>query len=767
MTNFKMGDGEAQYITHTSHTSHRAAKLYSGVQRIDCKTRRRKGRALKEKLRQAQHNTVSTEREPWLTEVVSVNEVDIIEPSVLVHIEEVYSGSDEKQTLPSVLPLLQTKFPHATEQDAKLIAPLFDSSKSTVTLSSETPLKYLIIPLLLGASKLMIFVSSSVTRRESFLYNVNTRRQTNESQKSYGIHWGYEFKSFSEYVPFTNVSYYYSTERIETYRRALWKNISRAMVTMIDEDLISAIAISYQDFLSGTFHHFFSILKSTLYQLFLDWDLRFKDIALERASILYKHIKQIVVIERVQVTNYNMYAHLELRKIYAKTFSEGVHRFTKDKNMIEKSSTLCVTDSQHILYPNKNTNTVENGLLCVYLHSLMNTQSIEHLSLSTDHEPFDLSKIDTMLIDCIAIPVQAIIDNLCLYCGVSMLIGLKSVIQIVSPNTVLQHIQRVVTRSLVTSLYGSLITNLLLSQIQTTNSNQNDNRNGDFIIFSFKRLRSQLIFLTGLMCPPLEPSLWWDSIFDISGYMGLCLQSFGEESYTYKLLGSMKQSNIERKYPVCKWVKQACDLEDTPERFSISTLLCILSNSMPDGIPLDYINLQHHLATIHDTESHVVCYPRYNELPPCIVFIKTPAKDCNHATVCDWHLSKTVANLKADLDSLLTELVENHDKDFRASVLSTYSTFKNSIDTYPLVDAWEKRVSALQQSTGTEYNPVAACLALLADDSLSSTQFYASITLKISLQNFASCTTDHYNMFTKTARNISEAIDHFFVRLNI
>lgn len=716
---------------------------------------------MKEKLRQAQHITSSTELDPWLTEVVPVDEVDIVEPEVLVQIERARPGSSEKQTPASALPLLQTKFPCATEQDAELVAPLFDSSRSTIVLSSETPLKYLIMPLLLGSPKMIIFVSSSGTRRESFLYSVNARKQENGAQKSYGIHWGYGFKSFSEYVPFADVLYYCSTERIEAYRRALWKNIPRAVADMIDQGFISAIAVSYQDFLSSTFHHFLSVLKTTLHQLILDWDSRFKDIALRHASTLCKPTKQIIVIERAQLTGRDAYTHLEFKQIYAKTFSEGAHIFANGRGTVEASSILCVLDSANMLHPGKPLNTVENGMLCVHLQSLMDTQTIEYLALSAEHEPFDLSKVDTLLLGCINVSPQFIINNLCMYCGVSVLRGLTSVVRIVSPNIVLQHVQHVLNRALMAALYGPLIANLLSSQMQSTNDNQNEH----YIILSFQRLRSQLTFLTGLKRPPIDACLWWDAASDIAAYMNLRLHSFGQELYTYKLLGSTKQSSIERKYPVCQWIKQACELEDTPKHFTMGTLLCLLSSSTPDGVPRDHAGLEHHLATIHDTEPHVVCCPCYGDLPPCILFSGTSAKRPEYATIDDWYFSKTLGCLKADLDSLLTELVENHSKEFRDSVLLEHSNIDKYIEASPSTKIWRERVSAIQQATGMEYNPIAACVALLADDSLGSHQLYVLITLKISLEDFLGRATNHCSLFTKAARNIMGIVDHFFVQL--
>ena len=744
--------GDARYITHTSHTSHRAAKLYSGVQRIDCKTRRRKGHALKKKLQQARQASLSVDLDPWLNEVIPVAEVDIVEPEVLVQVEGAHPESTEKQVAAGVLPLLQTKFPHATEHDAELVAPLFDSSKPLVTLSSEAPLKYLIMPLLLGSPKVMLLVSSSSTRRASFLYSINTRRRANGSQKSYGIHWNYRLKSLSEYVPFADISYYCSAERIEACRRALWKNLPRAMADMIDTEFVSAIAVSYQDFLSNTFRHFLSLLKTTLHQVVLDWDSRFRDIALEQISALCNLVRQIVVIERVVTAGPEAYTHLKVEHVHASTFSEGVRRFSENRRFTEMSSILCVVDSVNILHPNKNT-VMENGILCIDIQTLLETWYIEYLALSVEYEPFDLTQIDTLLLGCIAIPTERVIDKICLHYGCSALRGLTSVIQIVSVDVVFRHINRLLVRNITLILYGSLIANLLSSQLGSITGNS--------IALSFQRLKSQLTFLTGLAAPPLEACLWWDAVSSIAASLKLCLHGFGQELYTYKLLGSMKQVTIERKYPVCQCIKQACELSNAPDCFTVGTLLCLLSSSTPDGVPLDYAGLEGHLAIIHDAESQVVCCPRYDELPPCILFSQVSTERSGSTSISGWYITKVLEALKLSLSSLATDLAKKCDEALQASVYSEYANFNKHARTISLGGIWRERVSAIQQTTGKEYNPIAACVSLLAEDSADGHPLHAISALKISLDYAA----DQCNPFTEAAGHIMWLINDFFTRL--
>lgn len=750
-----MGDGEARYIAYVSHTSQRAAKLYSGVQRVECKTRRRKGRALKEKLRQARCAASSADLDPWLTEVVPVAEVDIVEPDVLVQVEGARLELTERQAPVSVLPLLQTKFPHATERDAELVAPLLDSVRPIISLSTEVPLKYLMLPLLLGSPKVMLFVSSSITRRESFLYNVNTRKQTSGSQRSYGAHWGYGFKSLAECIPFADISYYCSIEQSEAYRRALWKNTPKAVADMLDTRFVSVVAISYQDFLSCPFQCFLSLVEIQFYHVILDWDSRFRDTALNQATALRRPARQIVVIERAPLISHEVSTRLQSKQVYAKTFSEGMQMLTDSRKLTDASSILCIVDSANILCSSKNTTVTESGVLRIHLSTLLETWTIEYLGLSVKYEPLDLGQIDTLILDCIAVPTQLIIDSICLRSGLSTLRGLTSITQIVSPNVVFQHVQRLLIKSLTSILYGSLIGNLLSSQFQSTTD--------EHVVLSFQRLSSQLRFLTGLMAPPLDTYLWWDAMSDMATSMGLSLHSFGHEVYTYKLLGSMKQATIERKHPVCQWIKQACELENTLERFTMRTLLCLTSNSRLDGVPLDHAGLESHLAAIHNAEPQVVCCPRYTELPPCILFSRASAENSDLTPIGNWYTTKVLENLRTGLDSLLVQLTENYSKEFRDSVQSEYSDFSKYIEVTPSVRLWKERILSLRRTTAKEYNPIAACVSLLVEDSMDTHQLYAITALKLSLDHVA----DQCSLFVEAARSILKVIDNFFNRLNV
>lgn len=738
-----------------SHTSQRAAKLYSGVQRVECKTRRRKGRALKEKLQQARCAASSADLDPWLTEIVPVAEVDIVEPEVLVQVERTCPESAEGQVPASILPLLQTKFPCATEQDAKLVAPLLDSVKPVIILSSEAPLKYITLPLLLGSPKVMLFVSSSITRRESFLYSVNTRKQTGGPQKSYGVHWGYGFKSLAEYIPFADISYYCSTEQIEAYRRALWKNTPRAVADMLDTKFVSAVAISCQDFLSCPFQHFLSLVKTPVHHLVLDWDSRLRDIALNRAAALCKLARQIVVIERAPPISHEVGTHLQLRQVYAKTFSEGMQVLTDSGKLAKPSSMLCIIDSANILHPNKSASVTDSGALCIHLSTLLESWTIEYLVLSAKYEPFALSQIDTLVLDCIAVPTQLVIDSMCLRSGLSTMRGLTFVAQIVSPNAVFQHIQRLLIKSLTSILYGSLIGSLLSSQVRATTD--------EHVVLSFQRLSFQLRFLTGLVAPPLDADLWWNAMSDVAASMGLSLHSFGHEVYTYKLLGSMKQATIERKYPVCQLIKQACELESTPERFTMRTLLCLMSTSPPDGVPLDHAGLESHLAAIHDAESQVVCCPRYTELPPCILFSRTSVENSDLTSVSNRYATKVLEDLRMGLDSLLVQLIENYSKELRDSVQSEYSDLSKHAEAVPSVKLWKEKLVSLQRATGKEYNPIAACISLLAEDSMDTYQLHTITALKLSLDHVA----DQCSLFAGVAKHMLKATDDFFNRLNV
>lgn len=115
------------------------------------------------------------------------------------------------------------------------------------------------------------------------------------------------------------------------------------------------------------------------------------------------------------------------------------------------------------------------------------------------------------------------------------------------------------------------------------------------------------------------------------------------------------------------------------------------------------------------------------------------------------------------LDSLLVQLIENYSKELRDSVQSEYSDLSKHAEAVPSVKLWKERLVSLQRATGKEYNPIAACISLLAEDSMDTYQLHTITALKLSLDHVA----DQCSLFAGVAKHMLKATDDFFNRLNV